>query len=72
MVGHRPGLTAELKQKVRAISELAIQEKDYRATVTEENFINSGLSQAPSGMGSPLLTDDDYSDRWFVLVLTTF
>ena len=72
MVGPRPGLTAELKQRVRAISELAIAERDYRAIVTEQNLINSGLAEAPSGMCFPLLTDDDYLDHWFILVLTNF
>ena len=72
MVGPRPGLTAELKQRVRVISELAAPERDYRAIVTEENLIQSGLVQAPSGMHLPLLTDCDYLDHWFMLILNNF
>ena len=72
MVGPRPGLTAELKQRIRVISELATPERDYRAVVTEQNLIHSGLAQAPSGMHSPLLTGYDYLDHWFMLILTTF
>ena len=72
MVGPRPGLAAELKQRVLIISELAAPERDYRAIVTEESLVQSGLARAPSGIHLPLLADYDWLDYWFVLILNIF
>ena len=53
VVGIRLGLTFELKQRVYAVSELTVDERDYRSLVTEENLIDSGLVQASLSQYSP-------------------
>ena len=49
VVGICPGLTSELKQKVHIVSELTLEERDYRLLVMEESLIDFGLSLASSG-----------------------
>ena len=54
MVGIRPGLISELRQRVHAVNELTSEERDYRLLVTEESLINCSLSLVSSGKFLPL------------------
>ena len=54
VVGIRPGLTSELRQRVHGISELTPKERDYRLLVTEDNLIAYGLLGMSSGKSFPL------------------
>ena len=66
VVGIRPGLTSELRQRVHSISKLTPEEQDYSLLVTEESFIDNGLSQVSLGECPPSLIQIELAYNEFV------
>ena len=59
VVGIRPSLTSELRQRVHAMNELTPEEQDYHLLVTKESLIDCGLSQVSLGECPPSLIENE-------------